>query len=147
VAKAPSTSPSPTANEADKLYHQLAVIHAIAVAQLVECTRWQPSNTTPSQVRASTGQQGPDKMPSTTRMTLPPPTDFSPQASLWQWSPHVEPLVHRWACLVGTQLERCARNPCHGEPSGWRKHIHDPKGLGAEVPRSGVLDVPLTRPF
>jgi hypothetical protein len=39
VAKAPSTSPLPTADEVDKLYHQLAEIHAIAIAQLAECTR------------------------------------------------------------------------------------------------------------
>jgi hypothetical protein len=39
------------------------------------------------------------------------------------------------------------RNPHHGEPRVWRRHGHDPKELGAEVPRSGTCDVPLILPF
>jgi hypothetical protein len=35
----------------------------------------------------------------------------------------------------------------NGEPNGRRKHHRDPKGLGAEAPRSGVRDVPLILPF
>jgi hypothetical protein len=45
--KALSTSPPPTADRVDKLYHQLVEIHAIATAQLAECTRWRRSDSTP----------------------------------------------------------------------------------------------------
>jgi hypothetical protein len=37
VTKALSILPPPTTNEVDKLYHQLAEIHAIFATQLVEC--------------------------------------------------------------------------------------------------------------
>jgi hypothetical protein len=39
-AKAVSISPPPTADEVDRLYRQLAEIHAISAAQLAECTHW-----------------------------------------------------------------------------------------------------------
>jgi hypothetical protein len=84
VAKAPSTSAPPTTNGVDKLYHQLAEIHAITIAQLAECTRWSRSDSTPSPIRVGTSRQGPDKMPSMTSGAPSPPTDFFPQASLWR---------------------------------------------------------------
>jgi hypothetical protein len=34
-----STSPPLTADALDKMYHQLAKIHAIAATQLADCTR------------------------------------------------------------------------------------------------------------
>jgi hypothetical protein len=71
--------------------------------------------------------------PSVTRMAPPPPTDFSPQASLWQRGPRVKPQAHRRAHQVGAQPECHTQNMHHGEPSEWRRHIHDPKG-----PRSSV---------
>jgi hypothetical protein len=37
AAKALNKSPLPTIDGVDKLYHQLAEIHAIAAAQLAEC--------------------------------------------------------------------------------------------------------------
>jgi hypothetical protein len=40
VAKAPSASPLSTADRVDKLYRQLAEIHATTAVQLVECACW-----------------------------------------------------------------------------------------------------------
>jgi hypothetical protein len=39
MAKALSASTSPNADGVDKLYHQLAEIHAIIIMQLPECAR------------------------------------------------------------------------------------------------------------
>jgi hypothetical protein len=39
MAKATSFSPPPTTDEVDRLYCQLAEIHAISNAQLMECAR------------------------------------------------------------------------------------------------------------
>jgi hypothetical protein len=38
--KPPSASPPLTTNGVDKMYHQLAEIHAISAMQLAECARW-----------------------------------------------------------------------------------------------------------
>jgi hypothetical protein len=73
--------------------------------------------------------------------------DFSPQALLRQRDPHDEPSMHRQAHQLGAQHEWRVRDPHHDEPSGWRKHDRDPRGAVVEVPRSGVRDVPLLRPF
>jgi hypothetical protein len=43
VAKLLSPSPQLTTNRVDKMCRQLAEIHAMAAAQLVECTRWRRS--------------------------------------------------------------------------------------------------------
>jgi hypothetical protein len=50
ATKPPSTSPPLTANRVDKMYHQLAEIHAIAAMQLVEYAHWCRSDSTPSPV-------------------------------------------------------------------------------------------------
>jgi hypothetical protein len=76
-----------------------------------------------------------------------PPTNFSPQTSPWQWRQRNEPHAHRQACQVGTQPERHPWNPRYREHNSWRRHYRDPKGPGAEAPRSGVHDVKLTPPF
>jgi hypothetical protein len=55
------------------------MIHAIAAVQLAECSHWRRSDSTPSLVQAGTIRQGPNKMPSMTRVAPPPPTDFSPK--------------------------------------------------------------------
>jgi hypothetical protein len=55
--------------------------------------------------------------------------------------------VHRRARLVGTQPKWRVRDPCHDEPSGWRKSNRDPRGLLAQVPRSHVHGRSLLRPF
>jgi hypothetical protein len=39
AAKALNTSPPPTTNVGDKLYHQLAEIHTFTITQLAECAR------------------------------------------------------------------------------------------------------------
>jgi hypothetical protein len=39
ATKTPSVLPSPTTDREDRMYCQLAEIHAIAAAQLVECAR------------------------------------------------------------------------------------------------------------
>jgi hypothetical protein len=76
--------PPPTTDRVDKMYyHQLAEIHAIAAAQLVESAHWCRSNPTPDTSHAYASWQGATAEPSTTRIALPPLTDFSPQASLW----------------------------------------------------------------
>jgi hypothetical protein len=54
MAKAMSFPPPPTGDEVDRLYHQLAEIHAIGAAQLAECARWRCSASTSSPVRART---------------------------------------------------------------------------------------------
>jgi hypothetical protein len=41
-----------TIDGVDKMYHQLAEIHAIAVVQLVERARWRQSDSTLSSARA-----------------------------------------------------------------------------------------------
>jgi hypothetical protein len=56
MAKPPSTSPPLTTDGVDKMYHQLAEIHAIAAAQLATCAHWCRSDSSPSQVRAGTGR-------------------------------------------------------------------------------------------
>jgi hypothetical protein len=94
-AKAVSISPPPTADEVDRLYRQLAEIHAISAAQLAECTHWCRFASTSSPVWARTGRQGSDEMLSTTRMALPPSTEFSPQASLQQQGPRDKPSERR----------------------------------------------------
>jgi hypothetical protein len=56
AAKALNTSPPPTADGVDKMYHQLAEIYAITATQLAECALWCRSNSTPSPVWARTGR-------------------------------------------------------------------------------------------
>jgi hypothetical protein len=85
-------------------------------------------------------------MPSAIRTAPPPPSHFSPQATLRQWGPHVEPSVHRRR-LVGTQPKWRMRDPPHDKPSGRRKSNHDPRGLLAWVPRSHAHGRSLLRPF
>jgi hypothetical protein len=71
-------SPPPTADGVDKLYHQLAQIHAIAAAQLAECACWHRSEQAPSLVQVESGRQGPNATPSAMRIAPLPPTEFSP---------------------------------------------------------------------
>jgi hypothetical protein len=40
VAKSPGVSPPLTADEVDRMYRQLAEIHAITTAQLADCACW-----------------------------------------------------------------------------------------------------------
>jgi hypothetical protein len=47
--------PPPSTDGVDRLYHQLAEIHAIAIVRLVECTRWHCSDSTSGLVHASAG--------------------------------------------------------------------------------------------
>jgi hypothetical protein len=128
AARPLKASPPPTTDRLDKMYHQLVEIHTITVVYLVECARWRHSNPTFDAAHAGGGWRGP-------HLRL---TDFSPQASLWQRGPRIKPQAHWWARQVGAQSKYCTRNPHHSEPSGWRRHGRDPKGLGAEAPRSSV---------
>jgi hypothetical protein len=82
TAKSLSASPQLTADGLDKMYRQLAEIHAIAAAQLAECAHWRRSDSTPSLVQARTRWYRPSMMPSVTRLAPSPPTDFFSQASL-----------------------------------------------------------------
>jgi hypothetical protein len=79
AAKALNASPPPTTDRVDKMYHQLAEIHAITATQLMECTCWHCSDSTPSLVCVRTGRQRPDETPSVTRMVPPPLTDSPPK--------------------------------------------------------------------
>jgi hypothetical protein len=45
------------------------------------------------------------------------------------------------------QSKHHAWNPHRGEPSSRKRQSHDPKGIGAEAPRSGAHDVLLILPF
>jgi hypothetical protein len=121
-------SPPPAINGVDKMYCQLEEIHAISTVQRAECVRYHRSNPTPSVAHTGTGWRGPAMESSTTRMAPPRQTNFSPQASLQQRGPRVEPQACRWAHQVGAQLERCTRNPHHDKPRGQRRHGRDPRG-------------------
>jgi hypothetical protein len=52
TAKLLNTSPLLTFDGVDKMYCQLAKIHAIAVVQLAECARWRQSNPATSPIWA-----------------------------------------------------------------------------------------------
>jgi hypothetical protein len=82
TAKPSNTSPLLTTDGVDKMYHQLAEIHAITTAQLVECACSHQSDSTPSLVWVRTGRLKPIMMPSMIRLVPSPPTDFSSQALL-----------------------------------------------------------------
>jgi hypothetical protein len=77
VARPLSFSPLLTTDGVDKMYRELVEIHTIAATQLVECAHWCRSDSTPSSVRAGTGQPRPIVMPSTIRLAT------SSQALLW----------------------------------------------------------------
>jgi hypothetical protein len=89
AAKPLNASPPPTTNGMDRLYRQLAEIHAITAMQLAECACWRQSDPTPSLVQAGIGWQRPTMMPSVTRLAPSSPTNFSSQAPLWCW--RIEP--------------------------------------------------------
>jgi hypothetical protein len=55
VAEPPKVSPPPTVNGVDKMYHQLAEIHAITAALQAEWARWRESNLTPEVAHAGAG--------------------------------------------------------------------------------------------
>jgi hypothetical protein len=55
VAKPPNTSHPPTVNGVDRLYFQLAGIHAIIIVQLIECTRWHRADPIASLAQAKIG--------------------------------------------------------------------------------------------
>jgi hypothetical protein len=91
-AKSPSAPPPLIANGADKMYHQLVEIHAIATRQLTECARWHRTDSTPRSVRAGMRRQRPGAVPSATRLAPSPSTDFASQALLWpRQEQHDEP--------------------------------------------------------
>jgi hypothetical protein len=83
MARPLSASPMLTTEGVDKLYHQLAEIHAIVTVQLAECNRWGRSDSTRSSVWAGTGRPRPVAMPSMIRLAPSPPTYFSSWAPLW----------------------------------------------------------------
>jgi hypothetical protein len=94
AARPPKALPLPTVDGVDKMYHQLAEIHAITAVKLAECAHWHQSNLTPNVAHASVGWQGPATVPSVTRAAPSPLTNVSPQASLQQRGTHAEPEVH-----------------------------------------------------
>jgi hypothetical protein len=52
ATKTQSTLPSPIADGLDSMYHQLAEIHVIVAAQLVECACWRRLDPTSSPIQA-----------------------------------------------------------------------------------------------
>jgi hypothetical protein len=83
AAKPPSTSPPLIINGVDKMYHQLAEVHAIVATQLADCAQRHQSDPTSSPIRVGIGWQKPATIPSALRLALSPPTDFSSRAPLW----------------------------------------------------------------
>jgi hypothetical protein len=75
TTKPPSTSPSLTVDGVEKMYHQLAEIHAIPTAQLVECARWLRSDSTLNPIQARTHWSKPVVLPSTIRLAPSLATD------------------------------------------------------------------------
>jgi hypothetical protein len=61
AAKPLSASPSLTADVVDKMYHQLAEIHAITAAQLAECARRHQFEPISSPVQAGADRQRPSR--------------------------------------------------------------------------------------
>jgi hypothetical protein len=57
VASPLSVPSPPSADGVDKLYRQLAAIHAIATAQLAECAYWRRSDSTASPIHAGADWQ------------------------------------------------------------------------------------------
>jgi hypothetical protein len=84
VAKPLSASPVLTVDGVDKMYHQLAEIHAIVATQLAECARWRRADSTPSPVQAETSRQRPAATPYMIRIAPLLPIDFLSQAPLWR---------------------------------------------------------------
>jgi hypothetical protein len=84
MANPPNVLPPPLASGVDRLYHQLVDMHDIATTQLAECAHWHRSNPTSNVAHAGADWRGPAVEPSAERMASLPPTDFSPQATLWQ---------------------------------------------------------------
>jgi hypothetical protein len=58
VAKPPNAPPPPSTDGANRLYHQLAEIHAIATAQLAECACWHRTSPTPNTAYAGASGWG-----------------------------------------------------------------------------------------
>jgi hypothetical protein len=77
AAKPMSAAPPLTTDGVNNMYHQLAEIHAIVVAQLVECARWHWTDSTPSSTQAETNRPRLGTTPSMIRMAPSPSTDFS----------------------------------------------------------------------
>jgi hypothetical protein len=77
AAKLLSASPPLTTDGVDKMYRQLAEIHAITATQLAECAHLHLSDSTPRSVQVGTGQPRPVVTPSTIRLAPSPPIDFS----------------------------------------------------------------------
>jgi hypothetical protein len=101
----PKASPPPTADGVNKMYRQLAEIHAITAAQLAECTRWCRSNPTPNTAQTGIGWREPATEPSTTRTAPPADTDDATFPGIARH--HQE---HHWAavqchCLVHHQQQ------------------------------------------
>jgi hypothetical protein len=96
-SKPPKVLPAPFVDGVDKLCRQLAEIHSIGSTQLMVCDHWCRSFPTSSPVHTRTGWQRPTAEPSEATMAPSPPTDFSPQAPLWQWGHHIEPQAHQQA--------------------------------------------------
>jgi hypothetical protein len=97
AAKPMSASPLPTADGVDKMYRQLAEIHAITAAHLAEWAHWRRSDPTVGLVRAGTSCQRPAVTPSVARLAPSPPTIFSSQALLWWQGRRGQPQAHQQA--------------------------------------------------
>jgi hypothetical protein len=75
-----STSPPLTTNRLDRMYRQLAKIHAIITAQLAECACWRQTDSTCHLVRVGTSSPRPDQPTSATRSASSPLVYLSSQA-------------------------------------------------------------------
>jgi hypothetical protein len=76
IAKPPSALAPLPADGVDKMYRQLAEIHAIATTQLAEYAHWHQFDSTPSPVRARASRRRPIMTLSMIRLAPSPPIDF-----------------------------------------------------------------------
>jgi hypothetical protein len=63
AARPLKASPPPTADGVDKMYRQLAEIHAIVVVNLAECVRWRWSNPTLTRLTLALVSKDPPRSP------------------------------------------------------------------------------------
>jgi hypothetical protein len=133
-----NASPPLTADGVDKMYHQLAEIHAIIAMQLAECARWHRSDSTASLAWAGIGRPRPVVTPSMIRLAPSPLTDFSSQAPPWQRQgqrQRGEPQVHRQARQgsAGT-LPKChVQSPRQGGHNDlFRSTFEEPHGIATQ---------------
>jgi hypothetical protein len=128
AARSPSASPPLTTDEVNRMYRQLAEIHAITATQLAECARWCQADSTPRSVRPGMSQPRPGAAPIVARLAPSPPTNFLSQAPSWPRQGRCnEPQAHCQPHLssLSTLPNRCEQSMWQGEHSGFFRSMFD----------------------